>query len=235
MNQAFVDVKNEYEIYLESLEFAPIRQAVFKRDGYKCVVCSSSDSLRAHHLTYLHVYHEDLRDLITLCDRCHAIYHNIDNRKKMLEQLLKGEYQEQRDQEIKEMHEKNEEERKQREEKRKAVFEEIKDIYGPQDYAKNGNLDMCSWPILNRVINEITQKHGMDYYPGNKTDIQKWFFYRRMELFERCLERGFDIQTMNRKTKFPWSYLNSYYRLDIVKAKLKEEETIKQLDKDKED
>lgn len=54
------------------------RLAVYKRDGYKCVLCSSKKSIHAHHLYSYHQYNHlrtDLNNGITLCSNCHSRFH----------------------------------------------------------------------------------------------------------------------------------------------------------------
>ena len=68
--------KRAYNKYLQSPEWEAKRQAVLKRDEYKCVKCGSQDELQVHHLTYDHVYNEPLKDLITLCKKCHYKTHH---------------------------------------------------------------------------------------------------------------------------------------------------------------
>lgn len=50
-----------------------VRQAVLRRDGYKCLTCGNSGKLRAHHKTYRHLWNEldHLEDMATQCVTCH--------------------------------------------------------------------------------------------------------------------------------------------------------------------
>lgn len=64
-----------YQAYLNSDAWKEIRNKRVKMDGYKCQVCGSSSNLEVHHLTYEHKYHENMDDLITLCDKCHRKVH----------------------------------------------------------------------------------------------------------------------------------------------------------------
>lgn len=236
-----IEYKNKYELYLASEEFDKIRQEVFKRDGGKCVVCSSSEQIEPHHLHYLTLFHESISDLITLCKRCHKIYHIIDNRRKLAEEL----YFSKREEEQTAYEEQLEKERKERElaykqEKEndkkisQQIIKEIQEEYLPHDYCKNGDLDMYSWQILNPIIEHKIQIYNFQgyFYKGN---IRDWFLYRRCEFFKRCLDKNISLAQMKRDSKFLSSFLDKWYRRPLVEAKLKEEETLLTLQRDKEE
>ena len=53
-----------------------IRESVYKRDGYRCRACGKGrekvHKLNAHHIILLRLSKtNDIRNLITLCDKCH--------------------------------------------------------------------------------------------------------------------------------------------------------------------
>jgi 5-methylcytosine-specific restriction endonuclease McrA len=68
----------QYDRYLNSRDWQRTRKAVLKRDGYRCRRCGTRGSrrnpLQANHLSYA-IYNATgrtpLRDLETLCRRCH--------------------------------------------------------------------------------------------------------------------------------------------------------------------
>lgn len=64
-----------YREYLLTPEWQERRKAALKRAGYKCQVCNRSRQLHTHHRTYERRGAELARDLIVLCDECHALYH----------------------------------------------------------------------------------------------------------------------------------------------------------------
>lgn len=64
-----------YKQYLQTPEWQERRKAALKRAGYKCQVCNRSRQLHTHHRTYERRGAELARDLIVLCDECHALYH----------------------------------------------------------------------------------------------------------------------------------------------------------------
>lgn len=52
------------------------RKAVYKRDGYRCALCDSTDGLQIHHVKPRGKGGSDHpMNLITLCWRCHAAAH----------------------------------------------------------------------------------------------------------------------------------------------------------------
>ncbi len=64
-----------YPEYLQTPEWAKKRQQILERDGGRCRICDSSESLNVHHRTYERRGNEDLNDLTTLCRRCHEHFH----------------------------------------------------------------------------------------------------------------------------------------------------------------
>ena len=73
------DIRKEFhKKYLKSSEFEYVRQSVFKRDNYKCVLCGRKENLVCHHTTYLHLgeHNEDeINDCVTLCNLDHINHH----------------------------------------------------------------------------------------------------------------------------------------------------------------
>lgn len=65
-----------YREYLQTPEWQDRRMRAMKRAGFRCQVCNAYGvRLNVHHRTYERRGHEDDRDLITLCEDCHAIFH----------------------------------------------------------------------------------------------------------------------------------------------------------------
>lgn len=67
--------KEQYEAHLKTPKWRKLRLEVFKRDGYKCLECSTKYNLQAHHLTYDDIGDEKIEQLITLCRKCHEKQH----------------------------------------------------------------------------------------------------------------------------------------------------------------
>lgn len=212
-----MSVSSKYELYLRSPEFADLRTRIFERDGYTCICCGAEDCLQAHHLTYMHIYHENEDELVCVCRRCHEAFHNLDNRRKYIEEKYRGDitstYMEKR---------------KEDKEKEQRIINEIKTEYREQDYAVNGDLDMCNWNVLNPIIEHKCKKYDFDGYIA-KAELREWFFYRRCEFFLRCLNQGLTISRLKSGTKFDEKYLNKWYKKDILEAKINEENQINRL------
>jgi len=69
----------QYQAYLESDQWKILRSAILKRDNYICKLCAYTtenlSELNAHHNTYIRLGNEDPKDLITLCNHCHKLFH----------------------------------------------------------------------------------------------------------------------------------------------------------------
>lgn len=65
----------KYKRYLKSSRWKAKRWIVLQRDNFICSKCKRKHRLQIHHLTYKNVFHEPLRDLVTLCRLCHKKQH----------------------------------------------------------------------------------------------------------------------------------------------------------------
>lgn len=65
-----------YKKFLKSFEWHYIRNKVLKRDNYVCVYCGSK-AIQVHHKKYGVWGSEKIKDLISLCGKCHKKIHNI--------------------------------------------------------------------------------------------------------------------------------------------------------------
>lgn len=65
-----------YEDYLQSPEWKKRRAWVLTFWNHRCGICNRKDKLEVHHRTYERLGNELLTDLIPLCDRCHAKFHD---------------------------------------------------------------------------------------------------------------------------------------------------------------
>ena len=53
-----------------------VRKAVYKRDGYRCALCDSTNGLQIHHVVKRSLGGSDHpHNLIALCWKCHAVAH----------------------------------------------------------------------------------------------------------------------------------------------------------------
>ncbi|HLN19253.1 MAG TPA: hypothetical protein VK255_03745 [Patescibacteria group bacterium] len=76
--------RKEYnEVYQDKIHFSGQKAIIYKRDGYKCVLCNISLSEhKKQFIKGLHIHHKDgnhrnndTANLITLCIVCHGIIH----------------------------------------------------------------------------------------------------------------------------------------------------------------
>ncbi len=70
----------EYQEYLRSMEWARKRQVVLVRDDWLCQGCRRARATEVHHLTYDHIFHEFLFELVALCAECHRSISRLDGR-----------------------------------------------------------------------------------------------------------------------------------------------------------
>lgn len=68
-----------YNEYLKSPEWAMVSTECKQRDGYKCRVCGcNNERLNVHHVSYpFDVYDTTVNDVITLCEDCHKLVHQL--------------------------------------------------------------------------------------------------------------------------------------------------------------
>ena len=56
-----------------------IRRKVYRRDGWRCALCDSTDGIQIHHILHRSRGGGNApMNLITLCWRCHAVAHGTD-------------------------------------------------------------------------------------------------------------------------------------------------------------
>ncbi len=61
---------------LSLVDYRVLRNQVLKRDGWRCQLCGASNNLHVHHMKSRSKLGDDaLRNLITLCARCHEAFH----------------------------------------------------------------------------------------------------------------------------------------------------------------
>lgn len=69
----------DYRAYIENHpHWQKVREARFKFDGGRCVVCHAdltNSQYQTHHLDYRHLGNEHIRDVVTLCPTCHTLFH----------------------------------------------------------------------------------------------------------------------------------------------------------------
>lgn len=82
-NSFYSRVYVDYKTYINSPEWQVKRLERLKLDHCQCQFCGSAVNVEVHHLTYRRLGHEDINDLITLCDNCHRSVHWEDIRRKI--------------------------------------------------------------------------------------------------------------------------------------------------------
>jgi 5-methylcytosine-specific restriction endonuclease McrA len=66
---------------LEPSAYKNLRQAILRRDGWKCQLCGTMSTLTVHHKKFRsHSGPDSEKNLITLCALCHARIHSAQNK-----------------------------------------------------------------------------------------------------------------------------------------------------------
>ena len=69
----------QYAAYMNSPEWFARREKTLERDGYCCRACLLENRARpatqVHHISYQLVFHEPIKDLLSLCGSCHEAEH----------------------------------------------------------------------------------------------------------------------------------------------------------------
>jgi hypothetical protein len=77
------DRKELYAAYLETDTWKKIRGIAVRRDDNRCRVCNSARYIQVHHRKYPSVLGtESTEDLITLCGKCHELFHKGNGKAK---------------------------------------------------------------------------------------------------------------------------------------------------------
>lgn len=73
-----IEQRPEYYTYIQSREWKIIRNRVMERAQHQCEGCGQRYATEVHHLTYIHLGHEFLWELVAVCRDCHARFHGKD-------------------------------------------------------------------------------------------------------------------------------------------------------------
>lgn len=66
---------------LDRTSYETLRQAVLKRDGWRCQSCGTMSNLEIHHKQFRsHSGDDSEGNLITMCAACHTIAHHRSNK-----------------------------------------------------------------------------------------------------------------------------------------------------------
>jgi hypothetical protein len=66
----------DYQAYLKSEYWKQRRYATLERANFRCELCSETDNLNVHHLTYERLGNESPDDLMVICGGHHWIEHS---------------------------------------------------------------------------------------------------------------------------------------------------------------
>jgi len=79
--QESLDELPTYNEYIQSDEWKEKSRQAKERAGYRCQLCNrkgNDTTLHTHHNTYDRLLLEDDTDLIVLCKKCHAKFHDVE-------------------------------------------------------------------------------------------------------------------------------------------------------------
>lgn len=157
----------DYEEYLQHPHWEELRKLRFAFDGGKCVACHADlygKTFQAHHITYQRCGHEMITDVITLCEKCHSIFH---------ENFQRANYWEGKEEQHWDYYDLHH-----TAEICKRYFEEDKLICRNPDA-----LNLCNLPTINKLIDRYTKECNLPRTPIVKpTDIQLFVRNKRYEL-----------------------------------------------------
>jgi 5-methylcytosine-specific restriction endonuclease McrA len=68
---SYTDSNPEYTEYRQSERWAMLRRAVMLRARGRCQICRRRPGAELAHLTYDHIFQEQMEDLLWLCRPCH--------------------------------------------------------------------------------------------------------------------------------------------------------------------
>jgi len=74
--------QERYSEYLNSEHWIGLRARKIISVNGRCEVCQSSDRIEGHHIRYLDWYNCTIDDLLALCHRCHALFHEAVEEKR---------------------------------------------------------------------------------------------------------------------------------------------------------
>lgn len=76
----YTSAKVSLDDYLQTAVWLELRSSRLNLDHYRCQYCGTAKNVEVHHLRYPEIWGmEDVeKDLITLCDTCHAETHKND-------------------------------------------------------------------------------------------------------------------------------------------------------------
>lgn len=64
-------------VYLSSDAWDSKRKQRLAIDNYTCQGCGCKKPLEVHHITYINIFREEMRDLVSVCRGCHQNIHDV--------------------------------------------------------------------------------------------------------------------------------------------------------------
>lgn len=198
---------SDYSYYLMSEDWEKKRETIIARDNHMCVVCKRRNNLQVHHLTYKNIYHEQDRDLITLCRDCHATYHEVERRTNMVNLF----YWRMESSKVKEDHNKNRIKWNDRERQRLLLTKKICDKYLQDDLCMGGSINMCNWETIKKLIEEETVAADIDQsHIPTPAAVHQRFCYERYVVLLRLLNQGLDKKGIRAATNLTPQFINKW-------------------------
>lgn len=194
LDQRYID-------YINSKEWAEIRNKALIRDNFKCSLCGNTHNLQVHHLNYNNFMNETnhLEDLMTLCNKCHE---KIEKQKEE-QQILCNDFYEKR-----KKYQGFLEKEKEFDENYKIFIKENENL----DIAnlEDGKYDFCDMKFLKSYI---TQNYGQNFYDNlRKNQIQKYFGNKRNIAIAKLIKDGKKIKEIL-KYRFTYKRVDSVFQL----------------------
>lgn len=172
----------EYLEYINSREWAIIRNKVLMRDNFECSICGNTRDLQVHHLNYNNFKNEinHLEDLMTLCKSCHE---KIEDKKKEQDEEKYRRWQDYCEEQKRKMQLSIQENKKKENENFKRFIYENKD----KDLSNinGGYLDFCSYPCLNKFLAENYDQEFINHF--RKMDITNFFGLQRTHVIAKFI------------------------------------------------
>ena len=75
--------RKQRRLRLDARAYQQLCREILERDGWRCQGCGAMHHLQVHHKEFRsHSGDDSEENLITLCDRCHKLAHDNENRRE---------------------------------------------------------------------------------------------------------------------------------------------------------
>lgn len=177
----------DYDEYIQRHpHWQKVRKARFDFDEGRCAICHkdlSNEVFQTHHLSYLRLGREHLRDVITLCNGCHHTFHENWHRSQFWVGKEEGHWD---------------------------VYDlehtaRLCSMYWRKDRLISRDPtapNLCSKDVARQLIDDYFRECNLDSHPIiDPNDISLFVRNKRWELFFEAEERGLDVE----------GFLDEYY------------------------